>query len=120
MKSSAPAARAWSSTTLFIPSHTPTPPPTPLQCGRFQPLEDFDDNKRSCRARLERHNARRRKRPREDGGATSAGGVRSSMGHTMRREFFESFWNQTLDWASAWGTRSSMGHTMQREFEFIT
>lgn len=35
------------------------------QCGRFQPLEDFDDRKRSCRARLQRHNARRRKRPRD-------------------------------------------------------
>ncbi len=30
------------------------------QCGRFQPLEDFDTNKRSCRERLQRHNARRR------------------------------------------------------------
>ena len=35
------------------------------QCGRFQPLDEFDDRKRSCRARLQRHNARRRKRPRE-------------------------------------------------------
>ena len=33
------------------------------QCGRFQPLEDFDGKKRSCRERLQRHNARRRKRP---------------------------------------------------------
>ncbi|EFN53437.1 hypothetical protein CHLNCDRAFT_136680 [Chlorella variabilis] len=39
-------------------------------CGRFQPLEDFDDNKRSCRVHLQRHNARRRKRPRDG----SAGG----------------------------------------------
>ncbi len=31
------------------------------QCGRFQPLSDFDGAKRSCRARLDRHNARRRK-----------------------------------------------------------
>eukprot|EP01025_Chloroclados_australasicus_P031223 TRINITY_DN3157_c0_g2_i1.p1 TRINITY_DN3157_c0_g2~~TRINITY_DN3157_c0_g2_i1.p1 ORF type:complete len:896 (-),score=58.83 TRINITY_DN3157_c0_g2_i1:2849-5536(-) len=31
------------------------------QCGRFQPLIDFSGNRRSCRARLELHNARRRK-----------------------------------------------------------
>ncbi|KAK9858841.1 hypothetical protein WJX84_006903 [Apatococcus fuscideae] len=32
------------------------------QCGRFHPLEDFDADKRSCRARLQLHNNRRRKR----------------------------------------------------------
>ncbi|KAF8073156.1 SPL3 [Scenedesmus sp. PABB004] len=32
------------------------------QCGRFHLLSDFDGAKRSCRARLQRHNARRRKR----------------------------------------------------------
>jgi hypothetical protein len=31
------------------------------QCGRFQALEDFEGDKRSCRERLSRHNARRRK-----------------------------------------------------------
>jgi len=31
------------------------------QCGRFQLLQEFDGEKRSCRARLARHNARRRK-----------------------------------------------------------
>ncbi|KAL4430673.1 hypothetical protein ABPG75_005929 [Micractinium tetrahymenae] len=31
------------------------------QCGKFQPLEDFDGDKRSCRARLQKHNARRRR-----------------------------------------------------------
>lgn len=31
------------------------------QCGKFQPREDFDGEKRSCRARLEKHNARRRR-----------------------------------------------------------
>eukprot|EP00775_Hariotina_reticulata_P011147 gene11147-11300_t len=36
------------------------------QCGRFHLLTDFDGNKRSCRARLQRHNARRRKRGEED------------------------------------------------------
>ncbi|CAD7701248.1 unnamed protein product [Ostreobium quekettii] len=32
------------------------------QCGRFHGLSEFDGVKRSCRARLERHNARRRKK----------------------------------------------------------
>lgn len=45
---------------------------------------------RSCRARLERHNARRRKRPREDGGVGGPGGsvgARSLGGAGMRREW---------------------------------
>jgi len=32
------------------------------QCGKFQDLELFDDDKRSCRERLKKHNERRRKR----------------------------------------------------------
>lgn len=32
------------------------------QCGRFHDLTSFDGDKRSCRARLQRHNARRRKK----------------------------------------------------------
>lgn len=39
------------------------------QCGRFHNLEEFDSDKRSCRARLLKHNARRRKKHPE-GGAT--------------------------------------------------
>ena len=35
--------------------------PWVAQCGKFQPKEDFDADKRSCRARLEKHNARRRR-----------------------------------------------------------
>ena len=30
-------------------------------CGKFQPLEDYDGDKRSCRERLDKHNARRRR-----------------------------------------------------------
>jgi hypothetical protein len=51
------------------------------QCGRFQPLGDFDAAKRSCRARLQRHNARRRKRSRSEGYATAApADVAAAMG----------------------------------------
>jgi hypothetical protein len=46
------------------------------QCGRFQPLEDFDDMKRSCRARLQKHNARRRKRSR---GGTAGDGTDTNL-----------------------------------------
>uniref|UniRef100_A0A0A9CW56 SBP-type domain-containing protein n=1 Tax=Arundo donax TaxID=35708 RepID=A0A0A9CW56_ARUDO len=33
------------------------------QCGKFHILVDFDEDKRSCRRKLERHNKRRRKKP---------------------------------------------------------
>lgn len=31
-------------------------------CGRFHPLDAFDDNRRSCRARLNKHNERRKQK----------------------------------------------------------
>ncbi|PKA60901.1 Squamosa promoter-binding-like protein 9 [Apostasia shenzhenica] len=33
------------------------------QCGKFHVLLDFDEDKRSCRRKLERHNRRRRRKP---------------------------------------------------------
>ncbi|CAK7332905.1 unnamed protein product [Dovyalis caffra] len=41
------------------------------QCGKFHVLSDFDEGKRSCRRKLERHNNRRRRKPAESskGGA---------------------------------------------------
>ncbi|KAH9621826.1 hypothetical protein KSS87_022152 [Heliosperma pusillum] len=33
------------------------------QCGKFHLLPDFDEGKRSCRRKLERHNNRRRRKP---------------------------------------------------------
>lgn len=33
------------------------------QCGKFHLLPDFDEGKRSCRRKLERHNTRRRRKP---------------------------------------------------------
>ena len=44
------------------------------QCGRFHDLTSFDGDKRSCRARLQRHNARRRKKCGADGPADAAAG----------------------------------------------
>lgn len=44
------------------------------QCGRFQPLEDFDCARKSCYEALAKHNARRRKnRQRKQGGGRSSG-----------------------------------------------
>lgn len=90
-------------------AHSPLPPPharTPTpqaaycskdglqqrfcqQCGRFHPLSKFDGAKRSCRDRLQRHNARRRKD--KAGAAASTGakvsavpGVRAVRGGTKR------------------------------------
>lgn len=36
--------------------------------GRFHILSDFDEGKRSCRRKLERHNNRRRRKPTDSGG----------------------------------------------------
>ncbi|KAL6532283.1 Squamosa [Orobanche gracilis] len=40
------------------------------QCGKFHLLSDFDEGKRSCRRKLERHNTRRRRKPND-----SIGGI---------------------------------------------
>eukprot|EP00249_Psilotum_nudum_P021790 c28247_g2_i2 orf=387-3470(+) len=40
------------------------------QCGKFHLLSDFDEGKRSCRWKLERHNNRRRRKASEVGEAT--------------------------------------------------
>ncbi|XP_011090876.1 squamosa promoter-binding-like protein 7 [Sesamum indicum] len=40
------------------------------QCGKFHLLSDFDEGKRSCRRKLERHNNRRRRRPSDSRGGT--------------------------------------------------
>ncbi|KAK3440967.1 hypothetical protein EUGRSUZ_B01228 [Eucalyptus grandis] len=37
------------------------------QCGKFHFLSDFDEGKRSCRRKLERHNNRRRRKPADSG-----------------------------------------------------
>ncbi|KAG2395799.1 Squamosa promoter-binding-like protein [Vigna angularis] len=43
------------------------------QCGKFHVLSDFDEGKRSCRRKLERHNTRRRRKPLvESGGGAIA------------------------------------------------
>ncbi|CAI9118680.1 OLC1v1020278C1 [Oldenlandia corymbosa var. corymbosa] len=38
------------------------------QCGKFHVLSDFDEGKRSCRRKLERHNTRRRRKPHDGKG----------------------------------------------------
>lgn len=38
--------------------------------GRFHVLPDFDEGKRSCRRKLERHNNRRRRKPADSKGVS--------------------------------------------------
>ncbi|KAL1543181.1 Squamosa [Salvia divinorum] len=40
------------------------------QCGKFHPLSNFDEGKRSCRRKLEKHNDRRRRKSNESKGGT--------------------------------------------------
>ncbi|XP_010524774.1 PREDICTED: squamosa promoter-binding-like protein 7 isoform X2 [Tarenaya hassleriana] len=40
------------------------------QCGKFHVLSDFDEGKRSCRRKLERHNNRRKRKPVDNGGGS--------------------------------------------------
>lgn len=39
------------------------------QCGKFHVVSDFDEGKRSCRRKLERHNNRRRRKPADSKGS---------------------------------------------------
>lgn len=51
------------------------------QCGKFHVLGDFDEGKRSCRFKLERHNNRRRRKVQENGedAAAPAGDNKASL-----------------------------------------
>lgn len=51
------------------------------QCGKFHILPDFDEGKRSCRRKLERHNNRRRRKP-----ADSKGITEKEQEHSMAEE----------------------------------
>jgi len=48
------------------------------QCGRFHLLSEFDGAKRSCRSRLQRHNARRRKRAMDEAEELGLAGANDS------------------------------------------
>lgn len=48
-----------------------------MQCGRFHDIGEFDGEKRSCRTRLQRHNARRRRK--------GAGNVQQKPGRKKRK-----------------------------------
>lgn len=49
--------------------------------GRFHVLSDFDEGKRSCRRKLERHNNRRRRKP-----TNSKGGIRKESQREIQIE----------------------------------
>ncbi|KAK7245729.1 hypothetical protein RIF29_40578 [Crotalaria pallida] len=53
------------------------------QCGKFHILSDFDEGKRSCRRKLERHNKRRRRKP-----ADSEASAGHELQHVTQNEDF--------------------------------
>ncbi|KMS96168.1 hypothetical protein BVRB_001490 [Beta vulgaris subsp. vulgaris] len=53
------------------------------QCGKFHVLPDFDEGKRSCRRKLERHNNRRRRKS-----ADSKGAVEKELDGDLQTEVF--------------------------------
>jgi len=58
------------------------------QCSRFHALTEFEGDKRSCRARLQRHNARRRRKAAERSSARAAsasGAGAAGAGGSYRR-----------------------------------
>ncbi|KAK9807981.1 hypothetical protein WJX73_010366 [Symbiochloris irregularis] len=54
------------------------------QCGRFHDLTEFDGDKRSCRARLQRHNARRRKKTEAEAAKSAAVPKKPTPGPSKR------------------------------------
>nr|AQQ11837.1 squamosa-promoter binding protein-like protein [Bambusa oldhamii] len=53
------------------------------QCSRFHLLQEFDEEKKSCRSRLARHNGRRRKVPAQAGVAGNALNENQSLTNTL-------------------------------------
>ncbi|PRW21027.1 ligase [Chlorella sorokiniana] len=67
------------------------------QCGRFQPIEDFDESKRTCRRKLERHNSRRRNltKVRAAGGGSATTSTRTTSAVTARKPKPKRAWAAT-------------------------
>ncbi|GMI69828.1 SQUAMOSA PROMOTER BINDING PROTEIN-LIKE 7, squamosa promoter binding protein-like 7 [Hibiscus trionum] len=62
------------------------------QCGKFHLLSDFDEGKRSCRRKLERHNIRRRRKPavnKEPRGAVQSDGEVGKDGSSLSGQIAE-------------------------------
>lgn len=79
------------------------------QCGRFHDLASFDGDKRSCRARLQRHNARRRKKA-DVTESSRVGGpsVRLRGGHSLAKKGARE--DETVDYARASSVRQKQSH----------
>lgn len=79
------------------------------QCGRFHDLAAFDGDKRSCRARLQRHNARRRKKADTADSARASGSLARLRGGRVAakkgpRE------DETVDYARPASSRQKQTH----------
>jgi len=79
------------------------------QCGRFHDLASFDGDKRSCRPRLQRHNARRRKKA-DVTESSRVGGpsVRLRGGHSLAKKGARE--DETVDYARASSVRQKQSH----------
>lgn len=77
------------------------------QCGRFHDLCSFDGDKRSCRARLQRHNARRRKKADTMESSRSAGTARLRGGYAAKKGARE---DETVDYARPASSRQKQAH----------
>ncbi|XP_047315979.1 squamosa promoter-binding-like protein 7 isoform X2 [Impatiens glandulifera] len=75
------------------------------QCGKFHILSDFDEGKRSCRRKLERHNNRRRRKSTDGKGAAE----RESQGTTASAE------DANCDDENAKESTSLSGQTSEKE-----
>ncbi|KAE9591416.1 putative transcription factor SBP family [Lupinus albus] len=74
------------------------------QCGKFHILLDFDEGKRSCRRKLERHNKRRRRKP-----ADSEAAAGHELQHVTENEDF------SYDWEAGKDCSNSSGEINEKE-----
>lgn len=95
-------------------------------CGKFQPLCDFDGAKRSCRAKLARHNERRQKckdeeiildaytepsqRRRASDQAARQDPQRPGQGRVPHQQMFKGQWNPTAGYMYHNSPRNDLNH----------
>ncbi|CAL0309044.1 unnamed protein product [Lupinus luteus] len=82
------------------------------QCGKFHILLDFDEGKRSCRRKLERHNKRRRRKP---GDSEAAGG--HELQHVTENEDFSYDWEAGKDCSNSSGEINEKEASLDHEDE---
>ncbi|OIV91954.1 hypothetical protein TanjilG_23215 [Lupinus angustifolius] len=82
------------------------------QCGKFHILLDFDEGKRSCRRKLERHNKRRRRKP-----ADSEAAAGHELQHVTENEDFSHDWEAVKDCSNSSGEINEKEASLDHEDE---